>query len=70
MWHIHIKLTKFLIKILEWYCGNNFSVVSDRKDKLSPWEDKKVASDETLVSLDVSALLTSTPIPVALENHE
>ena len=61
------KLEKFLTKILQWHCTNNFSFVKDSKALSESLGEQNVAPDETLVSIDVSALFTSIPVPVALE---
>ena len=58
------KLALFLTKILQQYCGNNFSLVKDIKGLDASLKKQKVAPDETVVSFDVSGLFTS--IPVAL----
>ena len=59
------KLARFLTKILQQYCGNDFSFVKDRKGLAESLKEQNVASDEALVSFDVRALFSSIPVPVA-----
>ena len=61
------KLAKFLTRIIQQYCGNNFSFVKVSKGLAKSLRDQKVAPYETLVSFNVSALFTSIPVTVALE---
>ena len=60
------KLSKFLTTILQKYTGKNFSFVKDSKGLAKSLKGKTINSDETIFSVDVSALFTSIPVPVAL----
>ena len=53
------KSAKFLTKILQQYCGNNFSFVKESKGLAESLKEQKIAPDETLTSFDVSALYTN-----------
>ena len=60
-------LDKFVTKILQEYCGNNFAFFKDSKGLAESLKEHKVLPDVILVSFDVSALSTSILVPVALE---
>ena len=59
-------MSKFLTKILQRYTGKNF-FVKDNKGLGDSFKGKSINSDDTLISFDVIALLTSIPVPVTLE---
>ena len=60
--------TKFITKILQNYCGKTSSFVKDITEFIKKIKHLSINPDEeTLVSFDVSALLTSMPVPVALQ---
>ena len=61
------KLAKSLTRIIQQYCGNNFSFIKDSKGLAKGLRDIKVAPDETLVSFNVRAFFTSILVPVTLE---
>ena len=56
---------KFQTKILQPYCVNNFLFVKDGKGLAESMKDQRIVVDE-MVYFDVSALLASIPVPVAL----
>ena len=59
---------KFVTKILQNYCCKTSSFVKDSKDFIKIIKHFSInPEEETLVSFDVSALLTSIPVPVALQ---
>ena len=59
---------KFITKILQNYFGKTSSFVKDSTDFIKKIEHLSIhAEEETLVSFNVSALLTSIPVPVALQ---
>ena len=58
---------KFITKILQNYCGKTSSFVTDCTDFIKKIKHLSInPEEETLVSFDVSALFTSTPVLVAL----
>ena len=57
----------FQTKILQQYFGNNFSFIKDNKGLAQSLKEQNVAPDETLVSIDVTALFISISVPVALK---
>ena len=59
------RLATYLNKILQHYCGNNFSFVKDSKSLAESLKEWKVALDEGLVSFNDSVLFTSIQVPVA-----
>ena len=66
-WNISGKYRKLLTRILQRYTGKNFSFVKDSKGLAQSLKGKNINPDETIVSLDISALFTSIPVHVALE---
>ena len=60
-------LAKFLTKILQRYMGITPSFVKDSKNFSDHLTSVKISGEEELVSFDVSALFTSTPVPTALD---
>ena len=59
---------KFTTKILQNYCGKILSFIKDSSDFIKKIKHLSIdPEEETLVSFDVSALLTSIPVPVALQ---
>ena len=59
---------KFITKILQSYCGKTSSFAKDSTDFIKKIKHLLInQEEETLVSFDVSALLTSIPVPVALQ---
>ena len=59
---------KFITKILQNYCGKTSSFLKDSTDFTKKIKHLSInPEEETLVSFDVSALLTSIPVPVALQ---
>ena len=61
------KFLKFCTRIGQRYTGKNLSFVKDSKGLVKSPRGKNINPDETIVSLDVSALFTSIPVPVTLE---
>ena len=61
------QLAKFLTKILQKYTGMTPSFAKDSKGFSQHLRSTHCGKDEELVSLNVSALFTSTPVPTALE---
>ena len=60
---------KFITKILQNYCGKTSSFVKDSTDFIQKVKHLSInPEEETLVSFDVSALFTSIPEPVALQD--
>ena len=57
------------MKILHWYCGNNFAFIKDSKGLAKSMKEQKVTPDETLVSFDVSALFARIQVPVAPQGN-
>ena len=59
---------KYIIKILQNYCGETLSFVKDSRDFIKKTKHLSInPEEETLVSFDVSAPFTSIPLPVALQ---
>ena len=59
---------KFITKILPNYCGKTSSFVKDNTDFIQKMKHLSInPEEETLVSFDVSALLTSIPVPTVLQ---
>ena len=59
---------KFITKILQNYCGRTSSFVKHSTDFIKKIKHFSTnPEEETFVSFDVSALLTSIPVPVALQ---
>ena len=65
------QLAKFLTKILQRYTGITPTFVKDSKCFSEYLRTVCIGKDEELVSVDVSALFTSIPVPTALDviNH-
>ena len=65
------ELAKFLTKILQRYMEITPSFVKDSKSFSKHLRLVNISEEEELVSFDVSALLTSIPVPTALDviNH-
>ena len=60
--------TKFISKILQNYCCKTSSFVKDSTDLIQKIKYLSINPEEdTLVSFDASAVLTSIPVPVALQ---
>ena len=59
---------KSITKIVQNYCGKNSSFIKDSTDFIEKIKHLSInPEEETLVSFDVSALLTNIPVPVALQ---
>ena len=59
---------KFITKILHHYCGKTSSFVKESTDFIKKIKHLSInPEEETLVTFDVSAVLTSIPVPVALQ---
>ena len=61
------QLAKFLTKILQRYTGITPTFVKDSKGFSEYLRSVEIGTNEELVSLDISALFTSIPVPTALE---
>ena len=60
--------TKFIINILQNYCGKTSSFVKDNTDFTNKFKNLSInPEEEALVLFYVSALFTSIPVPVALQ---
>ena len=60
------NLAKYLTRILKVYVGHTSSFVKDSKDLMDKLQSIELQDNEELVSFDVSALFTSTPVYQAL----